>query len=117
MSYGNKTWADWVLEGDEALEHFNQAYKMGINTWDGADMYSAGDSEILMGQAIKKFNIPREDLVIFTKTFFPVANKGPRAIASAMTDPNNQGYLNQHGLSRYVLVCLAKPWWNLREMY
>lgn len=26
MSYGRKAWAEWVLEGDEALEHFKAAY-------------------------------------------------------------------------------------------
>ena len=28
MSYGNKHWAEWVLEKDEALEHFKAAYEV-----------------------------------------------------------------------------------------
>ena len=32
-------------------------------------MYSNGLSEIILGKAIKKFNLPREELVIMTKVF------------------------------------------------
>ena len=32
-----------------------------------ANTYSNGDSEIILGKAIKKFAIPREELVILTK--------------------------------------------------
>lgn len=28
MTYGNKQWAEWVLEKDEALEHFKVAYEV-----------------------------------------------------------------------------------------
>lgn len=31
MTYGSKEWQDWVLEEkDGALEHFKQAYDMGM---------------------------------------------------------------------------------------
>lgn len=40
---------------------------MGINTWDTANVYSNGDSERIVGKAIKKFKIPRDELVILTK--------------------------------------------------
>jgi hypothetical protein len=34
MSYGNDAWSGgWTLKGDEALEHFGEAFKMGINTY------------------------------------------------------------------------------------
>ena len=32
-----------------------------------ADAYSNGDSEVIIGKAIKRFNIPRESVVILTK--------------------------------------------------
>jgi len=34
MSYGDKRWANWVIEGDEALEHMKEAFDMGINTFE-----------------------------------------------------------------------------------
>ncbi len=43
------------------------AYDVGINFFDCAEGYSAGESERVMGQAIKKFGWKRNDLVISTK--------------------------------------------------
>jgi len=71
MSFGNRIWQDWVLEEKEAIEHIKLAYDSGINTFDTADMYSCGDSEIILGKALKQLKIPREDVVILTKVFFP----------------------------------------------
>ncbi|GAA5996325.1 aldo/keto reductase [Rhodotorula paludigena] len=99
MSYGNKGWANWVLEGDEALEHFKTAYELGINTWDTANVYSNGDSERLVGEAIKKYSIPRENLVILTKLAMVVADD-PHTHPSKIKDPIASGYVNRYGLSR-----------------
>ena len=43
------------------------AYDVGINFFDCAEGYSNGDSERIMGQAIKKFAWKRNDIVISTK--------------------------------------------------
>ncbi len=43
------------------------AYDVGINFFDCAEGYSDGESEKIMGQAIKKFGWKRNDLVISTK--------------------------------------------------
>jgi aryl-alcohol dehydrogenase-like predicted oxidoreductase len=43
------------------------AYDIGVNFFDCAEAYSAGDSERVMGRAIKKFGWKRNDLVISTK--------------------------------------------------
>lgn len=43
------------------------AYDSGINFFDCAEEYSGGESEIVMGEAIKKFGWKRNDLVISTK--------------------------------------------------
>ena len=43
------------------------AYDVGVNFFDCAEGYSGGESERVMGQAIKKFNWKRNDLVISTK--------------------------------------------------
>ncbi|KAK4700992.1 hypothetical protein P7C70_g5245, partial [Phenoliferia sp. Uapishka_3] len=99
MSYGNSGWSEWVLEEEESMKHFEAAWKMGINTWDTANVYSGGDSERLVGKAIKKFNIPRDEIVILTKVFMNVG-KDPRAHPSTMKDLDNTGYVNLHGLSR-----------------
>lgn len=43
------------------------AYDVGVNFFDCAEGYSGGDSERIMGKAIKKFGWKRNDLVISTK--------------------------------------------------
>ncbi len=40
---------------------------MGIQTFDTANIYSNGKSEIILGKAIKQFNLPREEIVVMTK--------------------------------------------------
>ena len=44
---------------------------MGIQTFDTANVYSNGVSEEILGKAIKKFNFPREEIVVLTKVPFP----------------------------------------------
>lgn len=43
------------------------AYDAGINFFDCAEAYAGGKSEIVMGEAIKKFGWKRNDIVISTK--------------------------------------------------
>ena len=52
---------------DNATKIFEYAYKKGINFFDTGEFYGQGKSEIMLGQMIKKLNIPREKLVISTK--------------------------------------------------
>lgn len=43
------------------------AYDAGVNFFDTAEVYSGGQSEIVLGEAIKKFGWKQNDLVISTK--------------------------------------------------
>lgn len=52
---------------DEAFACFKAAYDTGINFFDTAENYSAGQAEVILGQAIKKFGWKQNDLVISTK--------------------------------------------------
>ncbi|KAF7590658.1 hypothetical protein BBP40_002549 [Aspergillus hancockii] len=74
MTFGNPSWegSPWVLPEEEALSLLKKAYDCGINTWDTADMYSNGMSEILIGKALSTYNIPRSKVVIMTKLYYPV---------------------------------------------
>lgn len=47
------------------------AYDYGVNFFDCAEEYSRGESEVAMGEAIKKFGWKRNDLVISTKVSPP----------------------------------------------
>ncbi|PBK93992.1 Aldo keto reductase [Armillaria gallica] len=99
MSYGSTEWQPWVLSKEQGIEHIKAAYDAGINTFDTADTYSNGLSEVILGEAIKTHNIPRERIVVLTKVYGVV---GDAPNVSLFGDPkaDSEGYVNRHGLSR-----------------
>ncbi|KAJ5732765.1 hypothetical protein N7493_004246 [Penicillium malachiteum] len=99
MGYGTSQWQDWVLDEEDSLPLLEHAYKQGINTWDTADVYSHGRSEEIVGKALKKYNIPRNRVVIMTKCFFGVDDEGNYPAISAVAR-NDGTYVNRAGLSR-----------------
>jgi aryl-alcohol dehydrogenase-like predicted oxidoreductase len=56
------------LQQDEVNEQVRFAVDAGINFIDTANVYSLGKSELLLGQALKTLGLPREQLVIATKS-------------------------------------------------
>jgi len=63
---------------DESVRIINRAVDAGINFIDTADMYSAGESEIIVGKALA--GLQRENIVLATKVHGPMGD-----------DPNAQG--------------------------
>lgn len=45
----------------------NLAYALGVNYFDTASTYGAGNSELILGKWLKTFNIPRDKVVISSK--------------------------------------------------
>jgi aryl-alcohol dehydrogenase (NADP+) len=73
MSYGSPSWRDWVLDEGASMPFFKRAFELGINFFDTADIYSVGESERILGRAIRAHGARREDVVIATKVFYPMA--------------------------------------------
>jgi len=96
LSYGSPEWRDWVLPEEESIKHIKAAYDAGINTFDTANTYSNGHSEIILGKAIKQLNLPRDEIVIMTKVYAVVG----RGFSNVMSAVAKEGYVNQWGLSR-----------------
>jgi aryl-alcohol dehydrogenase-like predicted oxidoreductase len=64
-----------------------------------ADTYSNGQSEVIVGKALRKYAIPRSRVVILSKCYFGVQADGTQpAIAAVST--NDGEMVNQVGLSR-----------------
>jgi len=61
------------VENENTFACMKAAYDVGINFFDCAEGYSDGESEKIMGQAIKKFGWKRNDLVISTKIYWGAA--------------------------------------------
>ena len=51
----------------EAQAQIQAAFEAGVNFIDTANVYSEGESESIVGQALANLGLPREDLVIATK--------------------------------------------------
>ncbi|PBK58613.1 Aldo/keto reductase [Armillaria solidipes] len=106
-------WAKWLLGKEEGITHIKAAYIVsssmhislislrydaGINTFDTVNVYSNGSSEIILEEAIKKYDFPRDKIVILTKVY-GVVGKEPKLNLFGDPKPDALGYVNQHGLS------------------
>ncbi|OAX31735.1 Aldo/keto reductase, partial [Rhizopogon vinicolor AM-OR11-026] len=103
MSYGTPKWAPWVLEEEPSLEIMKAAWDLGINTIDTANVYSNGESERFIAKFLKKYNIPRHQIVIATKCYSAVVNDPS---IQSFTIPGIEDlpeYVNQSGLSRAAI--------------
>jgi aryl-alcohol dehydrogenase-like predicted oxidoreductase len=79
------------------------AYDRGINTWDTADVYSNGESEVVIGKALKKYNIPRRKVLILTKCFACI-DEDDKTFKNVPEVKTAKDYVNQSGLSRHHIL-------------
>ena len=86
MSYGTPAAKAWILTEEEGRPIIRRALELGINFFDTANMYSDGESERVLGRALRDY-ARREEVVVATKVFYPMG-EGP----------------NQRGLSRKHLL-------------
>ncbi|KAI7887388.1 Aldo/keto reductase [Lichtheimia hyalospora FSU 10163] len=100
MSYGDKNWNGWALNSDESLVMIKKAYDAGINFFDTANVYSNGQSEEILGKAIKQFNMPRDRIVVATKVCYPVLEGSTPITLSLEANAKNPQIVNRFGLSR-----------------
>jgi aryl-alcohol dehydrogenase-like predicted oxidoreductase len=79
---GSEFFNAWGATGDiaEAKKIVDICMDAGINMFDTADVYSKGQSEIVLGKAIGHLN--REDVLISTKATFRLGN-GPNDVGSS----------------------------------
>ena len=58
------------IDEDLALECMKEAHRHGVNFFDNAEIYGEGQSETIMGRAIRRAGWPRKDIVVSTKIFW-----------------------------------------------
>jgi aryl-alcohol dehydrogenase-like predicted oxidoreductase len=74
-----------ALQQGDAERLVGQAYDAGINFIDTADVYSAGLSEQITGQALRNLKIPRDRMIVATKVYGEMGD-----------GPNTRGASRQH---------------------
>jgi len=84
MTYGTSQWRAWVLDEADSRPFIARALDHGITFFDTADMYSEGESERVLGRALKALR-RRDQVVIATKAFYPLTD-----------DPNAKGLSRKH---------------------
>lgn len=69
MTYGGKGFWETIgnLPQEAVTEQVKAAFEAGINFIDTANVYSFGESERLVGGALRALGLPRDELVIATK--------------------------------------------------
>lgn len=80
---GWTTFGESVQDRELTLSIIRHAYDAGINFFDIADVYALGESERMMGEALRQF--PRHTLVISSKLYWPMSD-----------DVNDKGLSRKH---------------------
>jgi aryl-alcohol dehydrogenase (NADP+) len=85
MTFGAKSWREWVLTEEESRPFIRQALEAGITFFDTADVYSRGVSEEILGRALRDLGPGRDRVVIATKVHGEMGD-----------DPNQKGLSRKH---------------------
>ena len=93
LSISALSFGGWLTIGkqiDDSVSEtlIQKAYESGINFFDNAEIYARGQSEIVMGKALKNLNVSRSSYMVSSKVFFGFEENKP----------------NQRGLSRKHII-------------
>ena len=78
LSFGSWVTFGTQINVSDAVEALAAAYDHGVNFFDNAEAYENGESERIMGQALKQLGWPRDSYVVSSKVFWgAVDNPGP----------------------------------------
>jgi len=88
----------------ETKEVIRASMDAGINFFEHADIYGAGDSEELFGKAVKELGIKREELLLQTKCGIEIK-------------PNWAGLLSYNFTKEYIIKCVEASLKRLQTDY
>ncbi|MFC4069063.1 aldo/keto reductase [Actinoplanes subglobosus] len=103
LCLGTMMFGDWgTKDHDESIKIIHRALDAGINFVDTADVYSAGESEEIVGKALKG---RRDDIVLATKFFMPMGD-----------NPNHRGG-SRHWIMKSVEDSLRRLGTDYLDLY
>jgi voltage-dependent potassium channel beta subunit len=70
LSYGAWVTFGRQVERKQAADLLTMAHDHGVNFFDNAETYAAGDAERVMGQALKDMDRPRDSYCVSSKVYF-----------------------------------------------
>lgn len=92
MTFGSNFYNIGAVDQTGANQIVARALESGINFFDTADVYSYGESETILGRAIKEAGVGRTSVVVATK----VRGAMSEAAGGGTGDLNNVGLSRQH---------------------
>ena len=97
LSYGS--WVTYANQIDTAAarECMAAAFDAGVNFFDNAEVYAAGRSEVVMGEALKALGWPRMSYIVSTKFYWGLAE-----------GPNQKNTLNRKYLMQAIDASLQR---------
>jgi voltage-dependent potassium channel beta subunit len=78
LSFGSWVTFNNQVDVDKAVDCMAAAYDAGVNFFDNAEAYAGGESERIMGEAIRKLGWPRHSYLVSSKFFWGL-HKGPNS--------------------------------------
>ena len=103
MSFGSSDWRDWVLGEEESIPIIERAIDLGINFFDTANVYSSGESERVLGQALDGYD--RDEMVVATKVY------------GSMGDHPNAGGLSRKAIEQELAHSLDRLGMETIDLY
>ncbi len=102
------------VDSKSAVEMMAAAFDAGVNFFDNAEVYAGGQSEVVMGEALRTLKWPRLNYVVSTKFFWGLDRQGD---AVNRKDTLNRKYLMQaidgslkrFGLDHIDLIYCHRP--------
>jgi aryl-alcohol dehydrogenase-like predicted oxidoreductase len=92
MTFGQRFHNIGVVDQQQADEMVRAALEAGVDFFDTADGYSQGQSEEILGRALKTARVPRASVVVATKVYTPMSDQASAGIG----DVNNAGLSRKH---------------------
>src|SRR5690625_3820877 len=104
----------WVTFGsqmgeDEAFACMEAAYNAGVNFFDNAENYAAGEAERIMGKVLKRSGWKRSDLVISTKVFWGGDGPNDRGLSRKHVIEGANAALDRLQLDYVDLIYCHRP--------
>ena len=114
LSFGSWVTYHNQVDKNSAVEMMAAAFDAGVNFFDNAEAYAGGQSEVVMGQALKQLGWPRLNYVVSSKFFWGLERQGA---AINRKDTLNRKYLMQaidgslqrFGLEHLDLIYCHRP--------
>ncbi|MFC7215609.1 aldo/keto reductase [Saliphagus sp. GCM10025334] len=103
MSFGSSDWRPWVLDEEESREIIERAIDLGITFFDTANMYSRGESERILGNALEGH---RDRSVVATKCYFQMDEDDP-----------NSGGLSRKAIEQELATSLDRLGMDTIDLY